>query len=198
MWEDYDEDYEFGLDEYGDVPVSVPSEDNPFSIGDIVKTRKGTGKAIKITSVSNRYVSGVYVDSGRAFSSNVRGIMMFDEEGGNKMASNQLYSFTKDDGTVVYGTHIGTNSQNKMLIEVKGTGEIVVKARKELEEVLPYTFAVKTGSVTKQYIGEADKVTVGDVLITSTNQIGVVTAVDTKDKTARGRFKGRKVVTTEV
>lgn len=111
-----------------------------------------------------------------------------------------LYSFTKADGTVGYGTHIGTNSQNKLLIEEKGTGEIHVLGKEELEEVTPYTFSVKIDSAEYHYVGKPDTLKVGDILITSeaSPRLAKVTGLDTKNKTPRALFKGRKLVTEEI
>lgn len=107
-----------------------------------------------------------------------------------------LYSFTVD-GKTAYGTHIGTNSSNQYLIEEKGTGTIHVFDKKDLEEVLPYTFSAKMGSSEFHYIGTPDTLKVDDILLCtsgSTPQIAVVTAVDTKNKSAK-KFKGAKIMT---
>jgi len=63
-----------------------------------------------------------------------------------------LYSFTKADGTVAYGSHIGTNSSNNYLIEEKGTGEIHVLDPKSIEEVLPYTFSATIAGKETHYV----------------------------------------------
>jgi hypothetical protein len=111
--------------------------------------------------------------------------------------TNTLYTFKKSDGTDAFGTHIGTNSQNKFLIEEKVTGEIHVLDKKDLEEVLPYTFSAKMGNSENHYIGTPDALKVDDILLCtsgSTPQIAVVTAVDTKNKSAK-KFKGAKLAT---
>jgi hypothetical protein len=113
-----------------------------------------------------------------------------------------LYSFPKADGSTGYGAHIGTNSQNKYLIEEKASGEIHVLDKEKLEEVLPYTYSVRynTGSE-YDFIGEPGTVAKGDILIqfTSSNssaiQLVQVTNVDTKSRKATKRFNGLKVLT---
>ena len=109
-----------------------------------------------------------------------------------------LYSFPKEDGTVGYGNHIGTNSQNQYLVEEKTTGAILVFDKDKLEEVLPYTFSAKIGNAEAHYQGKPDTVKVGDILLytgSSNPQIAVVTGVDTKNKGARAKFEGAKIVT---
>ena len=119
-------------------------------------------------------------------------------EGESEMATEKtLYSFTVD-GKITYGTHIGTNSQNQYLIEEKGTGAIHVFDKSALEEVVPYTFSAKMGSSENHYVGTPGALNKGDILLytgSSTPQIAVVTGVDTKNKSARGKFKGAKLTT---
>jgi hypothetical protein len=85
---------------------------------------------------------------------------------------------------------------------VKGHDTYFIKDPKELEEVLPYTFSVSIGGKDVHYQGHPDKIKKGDYLLISTGNnvpcIGVVTAVDTKNKTARSRFNGVKLVTEKV
>lgn len=109
-----------------------------------------------------------------------------------------LYSFLKEDGTFGYGDHIGTNSQNQYLVEEKTTGAILVFDKDKLEEVLPYTFSAKIGNAEVHYQGKANTVKVGDILLflgDGNTQIAVVTGVDTKNKGARAKFNGAKIVT---
>ena len=116
----------------------------------------------------------------------------------NTMETKTLYTFTNEEGKAVFGSHIGTNSENKFIIEVKGTGEIVVKDSKDLEEVLPYTFSVEIAGKEIHYIGEPGKITKGDLLLHKTNggyAIAQVKAIDTKNKSARSKFNGRRILT---
>jgi len=114
-----------------------------------------------------------------------------------------LYSFAKSDGSTGYGTHVGTNSQNKYLIEEKSTGEIHLLDKEQLEEVLPYTYSIRYNGTGSEYdfIGEPGTVAKGDILIqfTSSNssaiQLVQVTEVDTKSRKATKRFNGLKVLT---
>lgn len=112
-----------------------------------------------------------------------------------------LYSFKKEDGTIAYGSHIGTNSSNNYLIEEKGTGDIHVLGLKDLEEVLPYTFSASINGKETHYVCQPDAVNKGDFLLYTsgtTPQIAVVTAVDTKNKTARSKFRGKRLVLDDI
>jgi hypothetical protein len=51
----------------------------------------------------------------------------------------ELYSHTKPDGTVIYGYHIGINSDDEFIIAVKDSNEILVFPATELTKTLPGT-----------------------------------------------------------
>ena len=169
-----------------------------FNIGDIV-TKKHGKKPAEIVS-KGWYTSDSwtcrYLHSKQSFTEYASDLKLYEEE--TEMADTKtLYSFTVD-GKVAYGTHIGTNSSNQYLIEEKGTGTIHVFDKKDLEEVLPYTFSAKMGSSENHYVGTPGAVSKGDILLytgSSTPQIAVVTGVDTKNKSARGKFKGANLAT---
>lgn len=106
-----------------------------------------------------------------------------------------------ENGEVLFGTHVGTNSSNQFLLEVKGQGNIVVKDPKELEEVLPYTFSVDVAGKEIHYQGKPGTLEKGDLLLIPGNGsfvIAQVKAVDTRNKGARANFKGRKLLTEKV
>ena len=114
------------------------------------------------------------------------------------MTAQTLYSFTTTEGAVSYGYHIGTNTQNKWLIEEKPTGTIHVLDKDQLEEVVPYTFSVNVNGTVVHYVGQPDTVKVGDVFITDTGSIpaiGIVNAINTKNKSTTKKFKGARVLT---
>jgi hypothetical protein len=173
-----------------------------LQVGDIVTKLYGK-KPAKITyRYSVGYGGGSYsckyLHSNQIFSAHANELKIYEGET-DEMATETktLYSFTVD-GKTAYGTHIGTNSSNQYLIEEKGTGTIHVFDKKDLEEVLPYTFSAKMGTSENHYVGTPGAVNKGDILLytgSSTPQIAVVTGVDTKNKSARSKFKGAKVLT---
>ena len=169
-----------------------------FNVGDIV-TKKHGKKPAEIVSrgwYSSESWQCRYLHSKQSFTEYASDLKLYTEE--TEMSDTKtLYSFTVDD-KVAYGTHIGTNSSNQYLIEEKGTGTIHVFDKKDLEEVLPYTFSAKMGSSENHYVGTPGAVSKGDILLytgSSTPQIAVVTGVDTKNKSARSKFKGAKLAT---
>ncbi len=173
-----------------------------FNVGDIV-TKKHGKKPAEIVS-KGWYTSDSwtcrYLHSKQSFTEYASDLKLYDEETEMTADTKTLYSFTVD-GVVAYGTHIGTNSSNQYLIEEKGTGTIHVFDKKDLEEVLPYTFSAKMGTSENHYVGTPGAVSKGDILLytgSSSPQIAVVTGVDTKNKSARSKFKGAKLATEEI
>lgn len=117
------------------------------------------------------------------------------------MANKTLYSFTDENGKTTFGTHVGTNSQNLFILEVKGRQDYVVKSPKELEEVLPYTFSVIINNQEVHYVGTPDKIKKGDFFLVPAGNsycIARVKDVDTKNKGARAKMKGHRLITEEI
>ena len=171
-----------------------------FEIGDIVISPQGKSP-FRLTYIPSRptyydLYRGKYIHNDKW--AQARSIIHYSGTENTSMDSKTLYTFTDEDGKAVFGNHIGTNSENKFIIEVKGTGEIVIKDPKDLEEVLPYTFSVELAGKEIHYIGEPGKVTKGDLLLHKTNggyAIAQVKAIDTKNKGARSKFNGRRILT---
>ena len=175
-----------------------------FEVGDIVISVNGKlpFELTYINAYASRYskkYQGKYLHNGKPASCNE--VIHYNSSENATMETKTLYTFTNEDGKAVFGTHIGTNSENKFIIEVKGTGEILVRDPKDLEEVLPYTFSVEIGGKEIHYIGEPGKLSKGDWLLHKSTKgfdIVQVKAVDTKSKTARAKFNGRRILTEEI
>lgn len=169
-----------------------------FNVGDIVTKIYGK-KPGEVTYASGGYYTCRYLHSRQTFYAYDRDLKLYEEETEMTADTKTLYSFTIDgENRCRYGTHIGTNSQNQYLIEEKGTGAIHVFDKKDLEEVVPYTFSASINGKETHYIGTPDVLKKGDVLLhtgSTTPQVAVVTGVDTKNKGARAKFKGAKIVT---
>jgi hypothetical protein len=175
-----------------------------FKKGEVVISKIGTrpGTITRVPKFDWQYYTIKYLHNNRTYDFigyNQDNYTLYEDPEMTNIKT--LYSFTKADGTTGYGTHIGTNSQNKYLIEEKGTNEIHVLSKSDLEEVLPYTFSVEMEGSEYHYIGQPDTVQVGDLLLNTeakSVRLAVVKALDTKDKTPRAKFKGRKLVTEQI
>lgn len=167
-----------------------------FNIGDLV-LKACNGKIPHVVEKIPSHSGGYYYI--RSTTSNKldyyyeRDLVLYESSETETMTQT-LYSFTKADGTTGYGTHIGTNSKNQLLIEEKGNGTIHTFNKEDLEEVLPYTFSAKYNNTETNFIGTPDTLKVGDYLLASNSFIYIVTKLDTKAKNVK-KFKGVKLVT---
>lgn len=173
-----------------------------FKVGDVIISKYGSKPSVveKLPPGDYGNYTLKYLHNGRpnyVDRYNIHNYKLSDSE--PETMTQTLYSFIKADGTTAYGTHIGTNSKNQFLIEEKGNGTIHTFDKKDLEEVLPYTFSAKFGNTETHYIGIPDSLKVGDYILGTTSglQVGTVTSVDTKQKGAK-KFKGVKLVTQEI
>lgn len=172
---------------------------NQFQVGDIVIKRYGS-KPFRITQRYGTRVVGRYLHNNNTVGTYIDEVKPFEGNDYPATPSKTLYTFKDSEGNVTFGTHVGTNSQNLYILEVKGVDGYVVKDPEELEEVLPYTFSVKKNNRDYHYIGEPGKLSQGDWLIleepSNSYLIVQVQAVNTKNKGAKKKFKGCKIVTT--
>jgi hypothetical protein len=178
-----------------------------FKAGDVLISERGKYPFTLRYDVAGEWsrVYGTYIHNGKpANFENARSLKLYEEDSTVMENTKTLYTFKDEDGTDMFGTAIGQNSSGQLVIEVKGArGGVILKDLKDLTEVLPYTFSVAMGGKEIHYVGEPGKLAVGDLLLhncggTVHYQIVSVTGVDTKCKTARAKFKGRRVVTEEI
>jgi len=112
---------------------------------------------------------------------------------------NELYEIKLGSETA-YGYKLAMNSENKLVMEIKGTGNIVVVSPDDVKEIMPYTISVTSfsGDAQRSYTIENGKVAVNDIVLhmpkgSKTMGLGVVTAIDTKVKGA-AQFTGSRLV----
>jgi hypothetical protein len=184
-----------------------------FAIGDIVTKRFGK-KTARVVSQPTQDPNGgwgrqseyllKYQHSGLSFRAQQKDLKLSESSDSTSTMTNAktLYSFTKTDGTVGYGSYLATNSSNQFVIEEKGTGAILTFDKDQLEEVLPYTYAVKFGNSEVHYVGKPGCVEKGDIVLSNSGDsnfaVGRVVAVDTKSKSARAKFTGVKLITAPI
>ena len=85
------------------------------------------------------------------------------------VTENLLYQTTNETGEVLFGTHIATDSKGRMVLEMKGSGNVLAFNDSELEVVTPYTIQLapllKDGSSQIHVLGVEGQVEKGDVLL---------------------------------
>ena len=167
------------------------------TVGDLIARSPRGKKPIEVLKVDGNYISGKYVDSGKTVWEYYNYFQPYEDNNQTIMSKEQLFTWTDKEGYRCYGIYLATNSSGQYVIEEKQTGDIVTMSTDEVEEVLPWTFSARNGSIEKHFTGP-DIIKKGDGLLqTSTSKFWIVTDVDTKNKTAT-KFVGRRFVTEEI
>ena len=166
------------------------------TVGDLITRSPNGRKPIEVTKIDGNYIHGRYVESGKPVWEWYNHFQSYEDKDQTIMSKEQLFTWSDKDGQH-YGTYLATNSSGQYVIEVKQTGHIVTMHPDYLEEVVPWTFSAKNGNIEKHFTA-SDTVKKGEVLLQpKTNKFWVVTAVNTKNKTAT-KFNGVRVITEEI
>lgn len=98
---------------------------------------------------------------------------------------------TKEE-TPRFGTRIGEDSQGRIVLEIKGTGEAVAFERSIVERVMPYTVSIIEVGTGKTHTVRAQKgdVEVGDLVTMGGKALCYVHAVNTKSSSATEELSG--------
>lgn len=99
-------------------------------------------------------------------------------------------------GDVEFGTLLARNSLGRLVLEMKGTGQVRDFDPAEVEIVRPYTVRVVESATgrTVNKIAAKGSVQVGDIILHK-GAFETVEAIDTKSDKIGGTLKGRKIVT---
>lgn len=171
----------------------------PFKVGDIVTRQNGKRRMIVRYVYQNRLTA--YYEGGTAsYSGHYNNFKPYEDQ--TVMAKDAIYKVELD-GSAIFANYRGTDSAGNWLMERIGDGGgIVIVAKEKCEEVLPFTFSVRMSGREQHFIGEAGKLTKGDILLYTAGgadnyAFAVVKAVDTKFKGAK-TFEGVRVNTSPI
>lgn len=182
--------------------------DNPFKIGDKVMLNSGMTE-MTVAAVAGPNIRAVY-SNGREqrWRSHTDYRLVKSKEtketkvkslGETKMNAGKLYQ-TKE-ATPRFGTYLATNSQNKIVLEMKGSGVPELFDPTDIEVVTPYTYHVQFNGAGKEYayLGHEGELVAGDLLLKTDGTHGIsiakVTRVNTKSEYADKFFDGVKIAT---
>ena len=179
---------------------------NPFKTGDRVMLKTGTTE-LTVVRTAGLNVRAVY-DGGKEQrwrpASDYNLVKAREKKsptkGEKEMNLGKLYQ-TKE-ANPRFGTYLATNSQNKIVLEMKGTGIPELFDASDIEVVTPYTYNVQFNGTGKAYayLGHEGEVEVGDLLLKTDGTHGIsiakVVAVNTKSEHADKFFDGVKIATT--
>ena len=171
-----------------------------FKKGDLVKLKSGTS-VMKVTKVRKDIgtISCKYVYTHHTQNCRRAGDFEFHETHHPKEdhMSNSPILFETPEGK--FGTQIAVNSEGRIVLEIKGSsGQVLAFKSSELIEVVPYTVAIKgVDDNTRHVQVQKDSLKVGDVVVNGI-KLGLVTAIDTKNRGATSLNALRVVGTTPV
>jgi hypothetical protein len=115
-----------------------------------------------------------------------------DEE---KQNMTKLYQIK---GTDTFGTRIGTNSENKAVVEIKGTGVVQLVDTADLIEVVPYTIKVTpVGGGNARHFAAKEGFFEKDDLFIYENALYIVSALGTKTEGVK-ELPSRKIAFTTI
>lgn len=186
-----------------------------FKKGDIVRLDTG-GAPIRVIQVRHfppkgYYLYGEYVKSKRKINGYSNRFLQYEEALPQQKVQQKENTMTlyevkaKGIDTVRYATYLATNGKGEWVMEEKGSGDIFTTAKEDAAEVMPYTFGMKFsgGGIIYHFLSKEGQVKVGDMLMRLdageyTGSVGLVTAVNTKSKTATKEFVGVRLLSEPV
>ena len=102
---------------------------------------------------------------------------------------NSLYEVVVDGQTKI-ATKLMEKSNKAWIMELKGSGEVVVADPKDISEIVPYTIEVNVAGTTQHYQADEGTYNVDDLFVMGkTLQLARVVKLDTKNKAAKNTFK---------
>jgi len=193
------------LGTYGNIVVcqycgTRSDGDERFNAGDLVKINNPCVELARCTDWQDRLKAEDKLALQRQRHHTAKPLPWNPNETDNQKTENdmpKLYQTTEQSPR--FGVLLATNSAGKLVLEMKGTGEVLAFDKNEIEEVKPYTVSIKfqDSSTEYHYLSRKGDVEKGDLILVDGNgHMAKVIAVDTKSDRATKELKGRKVVTT--
>lgn len=159
---------------------------------DLNKTyRLDTGEApMRVTNIASGWAAVEYLNSGVTNNIPINRLKEYNPPAPKETpVANQLFQI-KD--TEVYCHKLATDSAGRVVVEIKGTGEVRAVEADQLVEVLPYSVRVRFlgGDVSYHYWAKPGTVKVGDLIMirvgseSKGGSYAEVTELDTKNARA--------------
>jgi uncharacterized protein YodC (DUF2158 family) len=174
-----------------------------FNVGDVVTLKNGK-KPLTILEIynSNGKVRMRYNHSSTEKMDYITNILMYEAA---KIEKIQYSTKSPATGEMVKCNLVGKTSLGQYILEVVDTLEVLFVDEADAEEIVNFTFSTLSISMdynhtrknTSYIIGETP-VETGDVLIDNNGILHRVTAVNTKDRNVKTRFKGVKLASVKM
>ena len=101
-----------------------------------------------------------------------------------------------------YGEKIATDSSGRIVLEMKGSGDVKTFLKSEIKEVIPYTFEAKSlissGHTCHYSIDDPSAVELGCIIVSKSLNLYMVTKLDSKSKKPKKAFVGTVLTTSQI
>ena len=162
-----------------------------FKVGDIVRLKYGIRQA-EVTDISGGYMNIRWLHNNRTeYSHYVQNyVLVTEEEKQSKGATNMtaLYEVKYDDETKI-ATKLMEKSKTSWIMEIKGSGSVIVVDASSVTEIMKYTVEVFCDGKTTHYEAVQGEFNEGDIYLTKGLQVARIVKVDSKSKNANTEFK---------
>lgn len=162
-----------------------------FNVGDIVRLKYGSRQA-EVTDINGGYMHIRWLHNNMmgydAYVSNY--VLVTEEEKQNKGATKMttLYE-VKYDGEIKIATKLMEKSKTSWIMEIKGSGNVIVVDASAVTEIMKYTVEVFCDGKTTHYEAVQGEFNEGDIYLTKGLQMARIVKVDSKSKNANTEFK---------
>lgn len=162
-----------------------------FNVGNIVRLKYGTRQA-EVTGISGGYMNIRWLHNNSMEYDNYMPhyVLVTEEEKQNKGATNMttLYE-VKYDGETKIATKLMEKSKTSWIMEIKGSGSVIVVDASTVTEIMKYTVEVFCDGKTTHYEAVQGEFNEGEVYLTKGLQMARIVKVDSKSKNANTEFK---------
>lgn len=161
-----------------------------FKEGDIVRLKYGDRHAI-VNKSSGNFMNIKWLKSGKTEWGQYQQhfVLVTEEEKQKEGVTNMtaLYE-VKVNGEVKIATKLMEKSKTSWIMEIKGSGDVVVADAADVTEIMKYTVEVFCDGKTTHYEAVQGEYAVGDIFLTKGLQIARIVKVDSKSKNALAEF----------
>jgi len=162
-----------------------------FQKGDIIRKKNGKRTA-EVLEIGDRWGNAriKWQHSGitnTVYGNDINSFVL--AEGGEEVNTMTLFEFEKD-GKKVIASKLMEKSNKEWIMEIKGSGEVLVVDASTVSEIVPYTIDVLIDGRESSYRAEKGEYKKDEVYVMGkTLTLAKILKVDTKKKNARGVFK---------
>lgn len=186
--------------EYDEL-VGAYKRGHDFKVGDLVRLAGGKKPQV-VVKVAREKINVRYLGSNPNYDNwkMARHFVPFEQEQETENTEMAKLYEVIEDGKTLFGIMLAQNSKGRLVLEMKGSGEVRDFDPKEVSEVVPHTVEITIhvptkGATSAHFKCTPDSLKVGDFVVFANGGIGRVTKTDTKSPTGQSLKNARRLVT---